>query len=447
MKLILGGINGEYLRYVTDNFASETEEVLAAVAYAHNADLLFNWCYSNEIPLKFWGRLDDGIAVSVPILKGFLDRKSSTHTCKLVQHHHAKVIWWRGVGLYIGSANLSDSAWNKNIEAGCFFDEAEIDQQMASDIEQMFEVLDEQATPLTEELFNEMKERQKAIERDKKAIDKFWQSPSFSTWSGLITTAPKKASEHAKSKFLEEWHETLQLLRDLGQRVSEDANRPTWIPENTPSGAQIDQFLHAHYYQRTFDGRKANYQAFFEENRAKPEAAFAEAVGWWKKLPKAPENEDEMLKIRAPFLQKLLSSERLSSLSESEFAEICNGVHSVVEYARRVSNKAVSLRTDGTKYTIPQKVEALANQIWQSQSGNGSRVNEVIKHVLYGGTQEQLPERLWQAVTDPMWKIDLMGISAFGEIVGWALPDKFPPRNGRTSKALRSLGYNVKIHV
>jgi hypothetical protein len=32
------------------------------------------------------------------------------------------------------------------------------------------------------------------------------------------------------------------------------------------------------------------------------------------------------------------------------------------------------------------------------------------------------------------------------EIVGWARPDEFPPRNMRTSK-LRALGYNVRIGV
>jgi hypothetical protein len=60
---------------------------------------------------------------------------------------------------------------------------------------------------------------------------------------------------------------------------------------------------------------------------------------------------------------------------------------------------------------------------------------------------EQLPERLWQAVTDPKWKIDGLRISALGELVGWALPDRFPPRNGRTSKSLRSLGWTAAVRL
>lgn len=89
MRLILGGINGHYLRNITLNAAQETEEVLAAVAYATHAELLFDWCWKHEIPLRFYGRLDDQVAVTVPILESFLRRKSGISVCKLVQHHAA----------------------------------------------------------------------------------------------------------------------------------------------------------------------------------------------------------------------------------------------------------------------------------------------------------------------------------------------------------------------
>ena len=86
MRLILGGINGHYLRNVTLSAAAETEEVLAAVAYATDNSLLFDWCWENEIPLKFWGRLDDTVAVRTNVLSNFLKRKSPNYVCKLVQH-------------------------------------------------------------------------------------------------------------------------------------------------------------------------------------------------------------------------------------------------------------------------------------------------------------------------------------------------------------------------
>jgi PLD-like domain len=447
MRLIMGGINGHYLRNITLNCAPETEEVLAAVAYATDASLLFDWCWQSNIPLKFYGRLDDGVAVSVPILVDFLKKKSANFVCRLVQHHHAKVIWWRGVGVYIGSANLTGRAWYNNVEAGCFFSDEEINDEMASDLLDLFRILETNATPLTEEVVERMKARARTIAAASPDSKDFWASPSFKKWPGLVQTTRKSAADRKRQTFLEEWHATLQDLRDIGTLVSQPAKRPIWISASAPAGTQADQFLHAHYYQRTFDGRKANYDVFFQRNKERREQALAEAMDWWRQLPEAPSSEDHMLNVTAPLLQSTLSESQLRSMTEAEFHDVCMGVHAIKDYARRVSNKAVGLPSNGTHYTIPDKVAALSKRIWNDRSTGGARVNETLTHILYAGPSEQLPERLWEAVNDPKWKIDGLGISALGELVGWALPDRFPPRNGRTSKALRSLGYDVTVHV
>lgn len=57
----------------------------------------------------------------------------------------------------------------------------------------------------------------------------------------------------------------------------------------------------------------------------------------------------------------------------------------------------------------------------------------------------QVPERLWNGIHEREWKIDHISRSALGELVGWELPDDFPPRNARTSKALCSLGHYVLV--
>ena len=447
MRFIMGSINGHYLRNITENCARDTEEVLAAVAYATDASLLFDWCWENMIPLKFYGRLDEGVAVNVRILNTFLNRNSPRFVCRLVQRHHAKIIWWRGVGAYIGSANLSGSAWYKNVEAGCFFPEHEINDEMANDFTDLFGTLEEHATPLTEELLQVMKRRAKALAVAKSDSKDFWASPSFKKWPGLVQTPPKKAGDRKRQMFLEEWHSTLQDLRDIGAKVSRPENRPVWISDSAPAGAQADQFLHAHYYQRTFDGRKADYASFYERYKGRSEVALSEAIDWWRHLPQAPSSEDEMLNVTAPFLRSTLAEEQLTSMTYEEFRNVCMGVHAIKDYARRAPNRTVGLSEDGTHYTIPEKVTALSKRIWNDRSVSGTRINELIEHLLYGGSGEQLPERLWQTVTDPKWKLGGLGISALGELVGWALPDHFPPRNGRTSKALKSLGYDVTIHV
>ena len=132
MEFYLGGLNGNHLlnllfeadRKIEGN--RRVEEVWAAVAYASKSTgsgTLISHCFEQGIPLTFWGRLDDQVAVDVETLNLFLKRKSPDFVCKLVPMHHAKVIWWRGFGVYVGSANLTYPAWNRNVEAGCLFED------------------------------------------------------------------------------------------------------------------------------------------------------------------------------------------------------------------------------------------------------------------------------------------------------------------------------------
>jgi phosphatidylserine/phosphatidylglycerophosphate/cardiolipin synthase-like enzyme len=166
MRLVLNGINGRYLREIPDNAVRDTEMVEAAVAYATSESLLFDWCWENNIPLRFWGRFDETIPVSLGILRTFLERRSPNFTCKLLKHFHAKVIWWHGVGAYIGSANLTDAAWYNNIEAGCFFEDADtVASGIDIQLQAFFRRIDENASPLSEELYRAIESRARELQR------------------------------------------------------------------------------------------------------------------------------------------------------------------------------------------------------------------------------------------------------------------------------------------
>jgi len=223
-------------------------------ARSHVSGTLISHCFEKHLPLRFWGRLDDQVAVDVGTLNMFLQRSSPDYVCKLVPKHHAKVIWWRGFGVYIGSANLTYSAWNQNVEAGCFFEEEELTTEHVEDIERMFDKLDEKASPLTEELRDLMIARGKRLAASRSKDPDFWSHPSVTKWGGLITLSPKRSSDKRREEFLLEWNETLEYLRDIAARVSQPEYRPTWIAKGASPGAQADQFLHAHYYNNTFDG-------------------------------------------------------------------------------------------------------------------------------------------------------------------------------------------------
>ncbi|NTC82528.1 MULTISPECIES: phospholipase D family protein [Rhizobium/Agrobacterium group] len=450
MELLLNGINGNYLRNILLQAAEETHRVDAAVAYATENDLLFDWCWENKLPLRFWGRFDEQVPVSIPILERFLSRKSGRYVCKLVRQFHPKVIWWRGFGAYIGSANLTQSAWWNNVEAGVFLSETElVDGGHDLELEQLFAQIEAHAAPLTQELFDLLSARNKELTRrklaQKEADEAFNATTLVPHFPGLARTSTKSANEKRRQAFLDEWNSTIQTIRDIAAKISVDANRPSWVGATAPLGAQADQFLHAHYYQNTFDGRRADFESHFTKNRNDPDAAVEITIKWWRKLPDSSA-ENRMLNKTAPALRRAFSEELLPGLTEDQFVKVLGKVHATREYARRAPNRLIGLK-GGQPYDIPEKVDALARHIYRAPTRGGVSALETLSYILYGGRIDDVPQRLWDAIVDPKRKIELIGVSALGEIVGWALPDRFPPRNGRTSKALRSLGYDVTVHV
>ena len=106
---------------------SDIDFVQAALAYGNDASTLIEKCLSNRRRLDIWMRYDHTVPVSPPLLRKLLSGASSNIFCSLVPDVlHSKVIWWRGHGIYVGSANLTDRAWNTNIEFGIFISESDL---------------------------------------------------------------------------------------------------------------------------------------------------------------------------------------------------------------------------------------------------------------------------------------------------------------------------------
>ena len=149
-------------------------------------------------PLKIWVRYDYSVPVRLDILEGFLTKRSPNYVCKLVaSYYHPKVIWWREYGVYIGSANLSNSAWFENIEAGIF---------------------------LTEEIYKQLSdwsndESYEALWQVKKQFDKVRKLPML---RGISDVTKEKSQTKKKKEFLSKWNSTLQQLHDIALRVSSD---------------------------------------------------------------------------------------------------------------------------------------------------------------------------------------------------------------------------------
>ena len=257
-----------------------------------------------------------------------------------------------------------------------------------------------------------------------------------------VTRVPRR--DQRRQAFLKEWTATLKDLRDIASRIT--AYRPSWIAKPAPAGAQADQFLHAFYYNRVGRGRSEGFQKLYLKNSNRRESALIEALEWWHALPGPPSREDEMLEVRLPRLQQLLRQDRVLLLTSDQFSEVCLFVHAIYNHGRQTSFRSLGLSEPEEPVPAKERVKAFASWLYEQKSLSGRRAIDAIYDVLYGGPQAEIPNRIFEAAFDDHNAVPRLGVSSLGEIVGWILPDFSPPRNNRTNKALRALGYDVKVY-
>ena len=448
MELVAGQLNATYIEYsVIRNHIDECSEVIAIVAYCDSTNL-FEICKEAGKRVTFYGRLDHTVPVSSNVLDWFLKTRNSNFNCLLFRGGlHAKVIWLKGEGVYIGSANLTNNGWVGNIEAGVFIRESDFSEKFLDHLCRLVDTVYEKSVSLTDEILALVvgleKRQATARAEDKKSSDWFENNcnvPKVPPQNSVPTHGA--TSERRKNNFLTEWGSTLQRLRDISVRLKE--YRPSWVSENVPDGVHVDQFLHAFYYNEVREGNSQPFDVWFIRNQNDPEAALQNWMRWWKEGDYPHSDESVFMHEWAPSTRQMLSKESLLFLTEAEFIKLVHQVHAMRDHATKLENELLNLSSGNHART--EKMDAYGRWLYAQRSSAQKSPLETIHYVLYAGDRTKLPERLWEATTNPEWKIGHLGMSSLGELVGWALPEIFPPRNSRTSKALRALGNNVTVY-
>jgi len=460
MKAILGKLNDERLDNLARHSRPYCRRVDAAVAYAQGGSHpLVAACRDNDQHLTFYGLLDDTGAVGVDFLKSVINLRSSA-AYLLKGNFHAKVIWWRGFGAYVGSANATDKAWHRNVEAGVFLTEDELaGSEIGADLDGMFEHLASNAvrvSPDTLPLLEKLEQRRHA-ELDKaqgsvrrKFEELFGHIPANESFSA--GRASSSSADRARDEFVREWHETLALIRAQSQKFADLGVRPNWVDGGAHDTVVFDQFLHSYYYsyvrQREPEeggaSSVAKVEASHERNRHDPDAALRHGAEWWAGLDQAPYGEDDFIRQTAADMRSRFAPDAVRSMDMAAFREAIRQVNAFREHARQVRNSTFGLPKDH-KESADHRADRLAEWLWLQRSSDGRTVRDVLEFVLWADFPATMEQRLWQAVRDEKYKIPHFGYSTLGETVGWARPDTYPPRNDRTNKALRALGFDVKL--
>ena len=450
MKLIANRINGVHLRDFLPVLSEEVQVdfVLAAIAYGSSATEavkdLVGHSVRNRLRLDIWMRYDHTVPVSVPLLKRLLlSQKNNVFTKFIPDCFHPKVIWWKGYGAYIGSANHTERGWLTNIEAGVFVSE---DELVASGMDrQLMEFFDylrglDVAIPISEEYVSEM-ERLEGI--NKKVYERAKKERRYEEWRGPSFVEKKTSLEKHKHAFRSEWIDTLGVLQNIKQQLADF--RPSWIREDVPGAWQVDQFLHAYYYNHVGEGNQKPFEEYYQRNKSNPQAALNHELDWWASLSEAPSSEDYAFYESAPKVRSLLAKDKVRSLTMAEFADLCRNTHATMDHIIKVPLAQLGM-PDLDALDRDSRVEPFSQLIMQQRNEKGWNVCQLLEYVLYGGADEEMWERLYHAGRDPEYSIARYGLNSLAEVAGWARPEVAPPRNGRTSKALRALGFDVNIY-
>jgi len=446
VKFFSNSVNGTYLRDILPSSTDEVEWVKAAIAYGDDERTLVQNCLGLRKRLDIWMRYDHTVPVSPKLLRHLLRSASSNIFCRLVPDVlHSKVIWWRGYGVYIGSANLTDRAWMTNIEFGLFISEAELAASEAlTDIELFFDTLDsyDEVFDLTEDIIKEQEAIQAARNiRDSETNAAARRMRSVAPWGGPSFIPGKRAAvDRQKEAFIKEWRNGAAILGELAN--SAPAYRPVWLHEDVPAPWQADQFLHAYYYNQVVEGPAHPYEEFYRANFKSPKLATDTALKWWSELGEPPSEEDVNCHERAPSIRRLLAPGEHRALSQADLYELLQANHSSRDHIRRMTFEQLHVSPD-EQHGV-DRVLAFSRWLWSQRNAKGQTVGELIEFVLDGGRAEEMPSRLFDACQELAFPH--LGKNQLAEIAGWARPEKYSPRNGRTSKALRALGYNVRVY-
>ncbi|WP_220745735.1 phospholipase D family protein [Shewanella colwelliana] len=450
MQLIANGLNKQFLSSCLPPKGTEVDGVLAAIAYGSdqgNTPLLISNCVENKYRLDIWMRYDQTVPVTPSLLKTLLRHERDNLFCKLIPDMlHAKVIWWQGWGAYIGSANLTNRAWYSNIEAGVFLTDVEIQESgFEQQLEAFFSELEslDVTIPLSKTIIDEQVELARLKAKHQAELN--GKPRLVPEWQGISYKDDTKAADKHKQRFSQEWHSTLNYIHGIAE-VIEDY-RPSWVSEDIPALWQVDQFLHAYYYNqvRQPDGTHP-FDDFNKRNSTNPNAALKEQLVWWQHQKTPPSNEDFTFYESAPTIRRLLSKENISQLSVNDFSSVCSATHATKDHVIKIPTSTLG-RGDVTTLTREERIPLYAKLMFSLRNAKGQTITELLEFVLYGGKPESVWERIYMAGKLPEYKMLHYGINSIAEVAGWAMPEHTPPRNGRTNKALRALGYPVKVYI
>ncbi|MBK7823498.1 MAG: hypothetical protein IPJ61_21160 [Tessaracoccus sp.] len=446
MRIIGNALNGDYFENLVRLAAvkgSGLQQISLAVAWVKSMDPLFELAKAKNVPLTLYALAEDGFPAT-QVVQRFVDGPTTWQLLLTRRFYHPKIVWFRGVGVYIGSANLTTSGWWDNLECGVWFTQDEIERDnLDVQLTSMFAEVAKRSTGVNREHLAAFR-RLDAQRAELTAAERAFQARVDKEFANLggqdKPIRPTTKGGAARQQFIAEWQNGLGLLQKIvdGTKLR---TWPSWVAKDAHPAIVQDQATEYWYHRniRLSGDSVATIDALHRKNRGSPDAALDQAFAEWEAF-EGDEKWTYYINEGPRRVGELLQRTALTQLDEDRLTEILHATHAAREHARQMRKK--DLGDEGTTSTSEERSRLFARYLLGQESADGKTVQDVLRYVIWGDDQTpDVGERIWDAVHEEDWKLPHLGPSILGEMVGYARPDQYPPRNGRVSKTLAALGY------
>lgn len=448
MELIGNALNGQFLGTLFRRADSAAlKSIRLAVAYVTKMDEVFELAGKRSVPLILYA-LANGDFPAPAILRKFVESNRPSWQLHLTRDfYHPKIMWFVGIGAYLGSANLTDGGAARNLECGVWLDDAELAKAgWDTQLDAMLSVIAARSTAATREhlrAFEGLKSDAGQLDAQKRrfkaAVDRALANIAGAEPPNDPTAM--RGGGAARKSFVQEWQNGLTILRKMTEMFSVYP-LPPWVRRDVPLSLVQDQATEAWYHEkiRTTGESYEQIQKLHATNRADPESATRAVFEDWVKHADE-ERYGAWVNDHPLEVNRLLQKEALPNLDEARMTKVLSFTHASRTHARQIRNEDLGLPR-GSETSMEERCELYAKMLLAATSDGGKSVQEILDFVLWGDAIAADPaERIWAAISTSDWSIPHLGLNSLGEMIGYARPTEYPPRNGRVSKTLHALGY------
>lgn len=450
------------LKYLLANIPKDINNIDAAIAYTtekrqdNAADIsLIDLCLKNKIKLNYWGLFNSQGGTAISEIRKALNNPDLIQFYPFSENFHAKVIYFHGYGIYIGSHNFTYNALMYNVEAGTFVKEKCLSEKQKNDIQDFFKYLKEHSIPIVQDDLDKLEDYEDLTQaarnqekKIKKQMDDYFDelfSHLFNLKQGVRDYGKDKEN---KIEFLKEWRSTQNIIEHIQNYIRDNCKQPSWINKEVDLSIITDQLLHGYYYSFLLKGKDDRKSGKMiadekEKNQNNTDYAIMKAIKWWENLTEAPSNENIYINNWGLNNKTILSKLKDRPLTEQELETVLSQNHAARTHARQMSNKSLNLKKD---YSTNQeeRVKLYSKWLYKQKSKDGLSINDVLKYLLFDES-DSLEDRIYNCVKEKHYKIEHFGRSIIGELIGWGRPDITHIRNNRVNKVLNCLGYDVQL--